>query len=408
MKRMSDSSAAFQPVLAKRQWERKADLASMLPMQPTPFPTKLVLDRIDLDGDIVGLREAPSRPVRSTVKLIPSASSSSAAGGKAVGMVTSVTRNPASSAASSAAHFVRGKVGQTMFAPGGLEDEVLAAYGGGDDEADEARAQEEQDELARQVKQIEDEIGRGIGLSSVPPGFTRGYRKGGAPKEEELAQADEEGEQEDFRTIASSSNAAQGLHALPSSSYDALEGKHGRTNGLHTNGDAAAPTSSSQRRDMDADLDELLPAERPARAHRQNQAGRHNAKREWAHVVDVNQKFSNFNELVPDPAMRYPFELDPFQKESIYHIEQGDCVFVAAHTSAGKTVVAEYAIALAAKHMTRCIYTSPIKALSNQKFRDFKQTFGAQNVGILTGDVQINPEAPCLIMTTEILRSMRK
>ncbi|CAD6919053.1 unnamed protein product, partial [Tilletia controversa] len=54
----------------------------------------------------------------------------------------------------------------------------------------------------------------------------------------------------------------------------------------------------------------------------------------------------------------------------------------------------------------RCIYTSPIKALSNQKFRDFKQTFGAQNVGILTGDVQINPEAPCLIMTTEILRSM--
>lgn len=56
----------------------------------------------------------------------------------------------------------------------------------------------------------------------------------------------------------------------------------------------------------------------------------------------------------------------------------------------------------------RCIYTSPIKALSNQKFRDFKQTFGAANVGILTGDVQINPEAPCLIMTTEILRSMRE
>ena len=54
----------------------------------------------------------------------------------------------------------------------------------------------------------------------------------------------------------------------------------------------------------------------------------------------------------------------------------------------------------------RCIYTSPIKALSNQKYRDFKQTFGSENVGILTGDVQINPEAPCLIMTTEILRSM--
>ena len=69
--------------------------------------------------------------------------------------------------------------------------------------------------------------------------------------------------------------------------------------------------------------------------------------------------------------------------------------------------MAEYAIALATKHMTRCIYTSPIKALSNQKFREFKHTFGAENVGILTGDVQINPEATCLIMTTEILRSMR-
>lgn len=77
---------------------------------------------------------------------------------------------------------------------------------------------------------------------------------------------------------------------------------------------------------------------------------------------------------------------------------------MAAHTSAGKTVVAEYAIALASKHMTRCIYTSPIKALSNQKFRDFQKTF--EDVGILTGDVQINPEASCLIMTTEILRSM--
>lgn len=103
-------------------------------------------------------------------------------------------------------------------------------------------------------------------------------------------------------------------------------------------------------------------------------------------------------------------------------MEQGDSVFVAAHTSAGKTVVAEYAISLAEKHMTRfvkkdfllqpysfscrAIYTSPIKALSNQKFRDFKQTFSSSSVGILTGDVQINPEATCLVMTTEILRSM--
>jgi antiviral helicase SKI2 len=88
----------------------------------------------------------------------------------------------------------------------------------------------------------------------------------------------------------------------------------------------------------------------------------------------------------------------------VYRLENSESVFVAAHTSAGKTVVAEYAIALARKHMTRTIYTSPIKALSNQKFRDFTKKFG--DVGILTGDVQIKPEASCLVMTTEILRSM--
>ncbi|KAG5462346.1 MAG: P-loop containing nucleoside triphosphate hydrolase protein [Olpidium bornovanus] len=101
---------------------------------------------------------------------------------------------------------------------------------------------------------------------------------------------------------------------------------------------------------------------------------------------------------------QYPFELDVFQKRAVYHLEKGDSTFVAAHTSAGKTAVAEYAIALAQRHMTRTIYTSPIKALSNQKFRDFRDTF--DDVGILTGDVQIRPEASCLIMTTEILRSM--
>ena len=76
---------------------------------------------------------------------------------------------------------------------------------------------------------------------------------------------------------------------------------------------------------------------------------------------------------------------------------------MAAHTSAGKTVVAEYAIALAFQHMTKAIYTSPIKALSNQKFRDFKKIFD-NDVGILTGDVQVNPRASCMVMTTEILR----
>lgn len=72
--------------------------------------------------------------------------------------------------------------------------------------------------------------------------------------------------------------------------------------------------------------------------------------------------------------------------------------------NAGKTVVAEYAIALAKRHMTKAIYTSPIKTLSNEKFRDFRETF--DDVGIITGDVQIKRDAATLIMTTEILRSL--
>ncbi|XP_010572728.1 PREDICTED: helicase SKI2W, partial [Haliaeetus leucocephalus] len=103
-------------------------------------------------------------------------------------------------------------------------------------------------------------------------------------------------------------------------------------------------------------------------------------------------------------VFEWPFVPDPFQQQAVLCLEQGHSLLVAAHTSAGKTAVAEYAIALAQRHMTRTIYTSPIKALSNQKFRDFKTTFG--DVGLLTGDVQLRPEASCLIMTTEILRSM--
>eukprot|EP00817_Percolomonadidae_sp_ATCC50343_P006586 CAMPEP_0117419238 /NCGR_PEP_ID=MMETSP0758-20121206/848_1 /TAXON_ID=63605 /ORGANISM="Percolomonas cosmopolitus, Strain AE-1 (ATCC 50343)" /LENGTH=1143 /DNA_ID=CAMNT_0005200199 /DNA_START=505 /DNA_END=3932 /DNA_ORIENTATION=+ len=117
-------------------------------------------------------------------------------------------------------------------------------------------------------------------------------------------------------------------------------------------------------------------------------------------------KSKRINELVASPALEYPFDLDVFQKQAIVQLENNQSVFVAAHTSAGKTVVAEYAIALGKKHFTRVIYTSPIKTLSNQKFREFREKFGEEHVGILTGDVQVNPTASCLIMTTEILRSM--
>ncbi|KAJ0987857.1 hypothetical protein J5N97_006213 [Dioscorea zingiberensis] len=123
----------------------------------------------------------------------------------------------------------------------------------------------------------------------------------------------------------------------------------------------------------------------------------------WA-VAGGNEEIARrFHELVPEMALEFPFELDKFQKEAIYYLEQGESVFVAAHTSAGKTVVAEYAFALASKHCTRAVYTAPIKTISNQKYRDFCGKF---DVGLLTGDVSLKPEASCLIMTTEILRSM--
>ena len=104
------------------------------------------------------------------------------------------------------------------------------------------------------------------------------------------------------------------------------------------------------------------------------------------------------------PSKEYPFVLDPFQKESIMCLENNQSVLVSAHTSAGKTVVAEYCIAKSLKAKQRVIYTTPIKALSNQKYREFFEEF--KDVGLMTGDVTINPSASCLIMTTEILRSM--
>ncbi|KAJ7594571.1 rRNA-processing arch domain-containing protein [Mycena floridula] len=104
------------------------------------------------------------------------------------------------------------------------------------------------------------------------------------------------------------------------------------------------------------------------------------------------------------PDREYKFELDPFQRVSVFAIQRNESVLVSAHTSAGKTVVAEYAIAQCLARKQRVIYTSPIKALSNQKYRDMLAEFA--DVGLMTGDVTINPSATCLVMTTEILRSM--
>uniref|UniRef100_A0AAQ5XVC8 Exosome RNA helicase MTR4 n=1 Tax=Amphiprion ocellaris TaxID=80972 RepID=A0AAQ5XVC8_AMPOC len=121
-------------------------------------------------------------------------------------------------------------------------------------------------------------------------------------------------------------------------------------------------------------------------------------------ALPASDEYKPLKPRVGKAAKEYPFILDPFQREAILCIDNNQSVLVSAHTSAGKTVCAEYAIALALREKQRVIFTSPIKALSNQKYREMYEEF--QDVGLMTGDVTINPTASCLVMTTEILRSM--
>ncbi|MTD97117.1 DEAD/DEAH box helicase [Corynebacterium guaraldiae] len=101
-----------------------------------------------------------------------------------------------------------------------------------------------------------------------------------------------------------------------------------------------------------------------------------------------------------------PYSLDDFQIEGCQAVEAGHGVLVCAPTGAGKTVVGEFAVSLALRQGTRCFYTTPIKALSNQKYHDLVEAHGEDAVGLLTGDVSINSSADILVMTTEVLRNM--
>lgn len=102
----------------------------------------------------------------------------------------------------------------------------------------------------------------------------------------------------------------------------------------------------------------------------------------------------------------FNFPLDDFQLEAIQHLEDGKSVVVCAPTGAGKTVIAEFAIEQALAMNKRCYYTTPLKALSNQKFHDFKLKYGDDKVGLLTGDTSINRDGRVVVMTTEVFRNM--
>ncbi|HEU5045878.1 MAG TPA: DEAD/DEAH box helicase [Nocardioidaceae bacterium] len=105
-------------------------------------------------------------------------------------------------------------------------------------------------------------------------------------------------------------------------------------------------------------------------------------------------------------AALYDFALDPFQVQACQELEAGSGVLVAAPTGSGKTLVGEFAVHLALEQGRKCFYTTPIKALSNQKYNDLVARYGPTKVGLLTGDNTVNGEAPVVVMTTEVLRNM--
>jgi superfamily II RNA helicase len=117
--------------------------------------------------------------------------------------------------------------------------------------------------------------------------------------------------------------------------------------------------------------------------------------------VNVPSTFSQ-----TDLSTLFPFELDPFQKQAIAALNADRSVVVCAPTGSGKTLLGEYVIYRALAQGGRVFYTTPLKALSNQKLRDFRQLFGMENVGLLTGDISINRDASVVVMTTEIFRNM--
>src|ERR671913_2020011 len=127
--------------------------------------------------------------------------------------------------------------------------------------------------------------------------------------------------------------------------------------------------------------------------------------------MTASDSYARFRGGQSSPHLRtfadgYGFAFDDYQIDACRQVEAGSGVLVAAPTGAGKTIVGEFAVFLALASGRKCFYTTPIKALSNQKYADLVRRHGAANVGLLTGDNSVNGEAPVVVMTTEVLRNM--
>src|SRR6201988_2453513 len=127
--------------------------------------------------------------------------------------------------------------------------------------------------------------------------------------------------------------------------------------------------------------------------------------------LSPSERYAEYRNSRRYPVLRafaglYDFPLHDFQVRGCEAIEDGLGVLVAAPTGSGKTIVGEFAVHLALETGRKAFYTTPIKALSNQKYNDLVRRYGAEQVGLLTGDNSINGEAPVVVMTTEVLRNM--
>ena len=343
-----------------QSWRREMKPQNLYQFDPAPLQTTIVVDRNPTTGELIGIRED-----------------------YALGSGLSARNSTSLQRAIEPGQSVRGSSTNMPFWPGGLEEPNLENLKG------EANADDGEE------KQLDWD---NMNLLTCPPGMSAGMTDlpRGIPLQGFL-QAPGDG---NFKLQLKDIMAASDLDFDLDLGKEEEEVKVKEVTGKPTEQKSAADVAF----DKVIKLEHVVVEDSGDLNAVRSAVGGGPKKEEWAIKVDVNSPVQEFHKQIPDMAYEWPFELDVFQKQAILHVENHDNVFVAAHTSAGKTVVAEYAIALSMKHMTRCIYTSPIKALSNQKFRDFKQTF--EDVGLITGDVQLHQDASCLVMTTEILRSM--
>ncbi|XP_041481057.1 helicase SKI2W-like [Lytechinus variegatus] len=344
----------------QRKLARLANPANLYSVSLSTLQTTLQVERNATTGQLLGYKEVFIGDTCGTAK-----------------NSLSLTRQPGP-----LSEAIQGSTTNFPFMPGGLADEPFL-----DDDDDTALGVDK----LKEANDIDD-------LLTVPPGWKEGMtfkdqKKNDKAKDEERGVS---------KLIEVSGELGLDDIMGTDDRFDFLEKETEEDRAKEKEKERQKETAKENAKSKDEELDKVLPEGNIKQ--KVDQTKEPLEEKSWAINIDVSTPVDDFHKRVPVMAHQYPFELDIFQKQAVLKLENHQSVFVAAHTSAGKTVVAEYAIALSMRHLTRTVYTSPIKALSNQKFRDFKNTFG--DVGLLTGDVQIKPEASCLVMTTEILRSM--